>query len=407
MSLSVVHVVASVDDEAAGPSISVPRLAEAQKREGVSVELSTVATSAPPAINLAPSVEHRRHKPSFSSVPVFCRLVPSKAMRRDLTMRAASIDVAHTHGLWLLPNIYPSCMADSGTRIVLSPRGMLGAEALAFSRKKKRIFHALLQKRALEKVSLLHATSEAEAGDIRAFGLTAPIVIAPNGIDIPCDGTIIRKTEPRTILSLGRIHPKKGLDRLIHAFAGLKQDYPNWRLRIIGPSELGHGPVLQRLAGELGCSAVSIEPPVFGDEKLAAYQEASIFALPTRHENFAMTVAEALAAGTPVISTKGAPWAGLNTAGCGLWVDHGPEPMRAALSSLMALSDEERAQMGARGRAWMASDFSWGGVAQTIVRAYEWIKDGGETPESIRLYQPEAGGSLQSLATNREIMRSG
>ena len=43
----------------------------------------------------------------------------------------------------------------------------------------------------------------------------------------------------RTVLSLGRIHPKKGLERLLHAWAGIEAQNPNWRLRIIGPAEGG------------------------------------------------------------------------------------------------------------------------------------------------------------------------
>lgn len=385
MTLRAVHVVASIDDEAAGPSVSVPRLAEAQARAGLEVELSTVATGEAPNKELAPSVPHRRHAPSFTGIPVLSRLVPSKAMRQDLTSRAKSIEIAHTHGLWLLPNVYPVEMTQAGTRLVLSPRGMLGKDALAFSPAKKRIFYELFQKRALAQASLLHATSEAEVSDIRAFGLMTPVVMAPNGIDIPPEKSRAAKHGPRTILSLGRLHPKKGLDRLIRAFAALEPDHPNWRLRIVGPSEVGYGPKLQRLAGELGCRAVSVEPPVFGKEKLATYREASIFVLPTLHENFAMTVAEALAAGTPVVSTKGAPWARLVDEGCGFWVEHGPKPMEEALRALMAVSDEERAAMGARGRAWMARDFSWENSARTLIAAYNWLLMGGEPPASIRL----------------------
>jgi glycosyltransferase involved in cell wall biosynthesis len=384
VSLRAVHIVASIDDEAAGPSVSVPRLAEAQAQTGLRAELSTVATGDAPTRGLAPSVPHLRHPPSFAGVPLVSKLVPSEAMRRDLVNRAGQIQIAHTHGLWLLPNIYPAAMTAAGTHFVLSPRGMLGADALAFSRGKKRVFHTLVQKRALARVSLLHATSEAEVEDIRFFGLTQPVVMAPNGVDIPPEAPARAMTEPRTILSLGRLHPKKGLDRLIRAFAAIEREIPGWRLRIIGPSEMGYGPELEILARNLGSAAISIEPPLFGEAKLAAYREASVFVLPTLHENFAMTVAEALAAGTPVVSTKGAPWGGLETERCGMWVDHGPEPMAAALRTMMALSDEERAEMGARGRAWMARDFCWERVARTLIGAYEWLTKGGDAPASLR-----------------------
>lgn len=390
----VVHLVASIDDEAAGPSVSVPRLAEAQARIGLDVELSTVATGTPPTGARVPAVPLRRHPQAFARSPVLCRLVASEAMRRDLLARAGEIVIAHTHGLWLMPNVYPAAMTASGTRFVLSPRGMLSFDALTFSRRRKRLFQALVQRRALARVALFHATSEAEVDEIRTFGLTAPVAMVPNGVDMPPDDRGERDGPVRMILSLGRIHPKKGLARLVQAFAMVEGAHPNWRLRLVGPSEDGHADELRRLVDALGARNVSIEGPLFGADKLAAYRSASLFALPTLNENFAMTVAEALVAGTPVISTRGAPWAGLEAEGCGLWIDHGPEAMAAALARLMALSDNERTAMGARGRAWMARDFSWEGMARQLALAYTWICEGGNIPASIRLadtLRPDAG----------------
>ena len=75
--------------------------------------------------------------------------------------------------------------------------------------------------------------------------------------------------------------------------------------------------------------------------------------LPTLNENFGLTVAEALAAGTPAISTKGASWSGLEREGCGWWIDHGVEPLAAALAHAMALPREALKAMGDKGREWM------------------------------------------------------
>ena len=192
----------------------------------------------------------------------------------------------------------------------------------SFSSGRKRLFWWLAQRQAVATASLLHATSESEIADVRAAGLAHPTVLAPNGVDTAFfDGALSGQSErQRTVLSLGRIHPKKGLDRLIRAFAKIEAHHPGWRLRIVGPSERGHAEELRRMAGNLGCERVLIEGPVYGVNKVTAYRSADIFALPTLHENFAMTVAESLAAGTPVVSTMGAPWSGLERrdVGCGL-----------------------------------------------------------------------------------------
>ena len=182
-------------------------------------------------------------------------------------------------------------------------------------------------------------------------------------------------------MSLGRIHPKKGLDRLVRAWAKVEAAHPEWRLRIVGPDELGHAGELAALAAELKTQRVSIEDSVAGDAKTAAYREADLFVLPTLNENFAITVAEALAAGTPVIATKGAPWRGLQSEGCGWWIDHGVEPLAAALANAMAMRREALQAMGAKGRAWMARDFSWDRVAHDMLDVYRWLALRGEAAE--------------------------
>ncbi len=73
--------------------------------------------------------------------------------------------------------------------------------------------------------------------------------------------------------------------------------------------------------------------------------------------------AEALVSGTPVIASQGTPWQGLERERCGRWVPIGVEPLAASLKEMMAMSDEERAAMGARGREWIAR---MGGI-------YRWI----------------------------------
>jgi glycosyltransferase involved in cell wall biosynthesis len=310
----------------------------------------------------------------------------STELQRALAEVAGKMDILHGHGLWLMPNIYPAWAARRGrAKLITSPRGMLGAEALAFSRLKKQVFWRLFQARALSQAACLHATSEGERHDIRAAGLSNPVAVIPNGIDLAAPGPAIDRRGPRTVLSLGRIHPKKGLDVLVRAWAAVEARNAEWRLRIVGPAELGHDRDLLALSASLGLTRVSIEGPAYGSDRLAAYREAELFVLPTRHENFGNTVAEALAAGVPVISTKGAPLAGLEREGGGWWIDHGPQPLAAALDTALGLPREALRDMGARGRTWMARDFSWDRVADDMLAVYAWLLKGGERPATVRL----------------------
>ena len=382
------HVVASVADPGAGPSYSVRALTAALARRGARVGLHTVAEwrRGREAAVVCNTVAHSEHPQTFRALPLLGAACLSDDLHRALRQSARQADILHSHGLWLMPNVYPAwAVRGARARLVVSPRGMLGAEALAFSGRRKRLFWRLFQRDALRRAACLHATSDAEHADIRAMGLTNPVAVIPNGVDLPAEDNTRATTGPRTVLSLGRIHPKKGLDRLIRAWGQVEAEHPGWRLRIVGPAELGHDQELAALSGSLGLTGVSIEGPLFGADKLAAYRAADLFVLATRNENFAMTVAEALAAGVPVISTTGAPWGGLVSEGCGWWVDQGVEPMVAGLRAALAMPGDELRAMGVRGRAWMARDFGWDRIAADMLDVYGWLANGGAPPPTMRL----------------------
>ena len=324
----------------------------------------------------------------WARVPMVRDLRCSSGLARALHELVPKADVIHNHGLWLMPNVDAGRAALLARKpFIVAPRGMLAPAALAFSRTKKRIVWALLQGDVVRRASCIHATSEQEYDEIRDFGLKNPVAIVPNGIDLPELGarSISATAAGRVVLSLGRIHPKKGLDRLVRAWARLEAAHPDWHLRILGPDELGHAGALVALASELKARHVSVEKSVAGEAKVAAYQQADLFVLPTLNENFAITVAEALAAGTPVIATKGAPWHALRSEGCGWWIDHGVEPLAAALANAMVMRREALQAMGAKGRDWMARDFSWDRVARDMLDVYRWLAFRGEPPGTVQL----------------------
>ena len=383
-SLSIIHTVASLDVESAGPSYTVPRLAKSLIAQGHKAEVYTLGN---PGSTIDQGLRITRYKRDLASVPIAARLGRSRSMSSALLKSDAT--VFHTHGLWMMPNVYPGTASQSLRRpFVLTPRGMLGRDPLKFSAGPKRVFLALWQARALSRVTCFHATAASEFEDIRAFGLSQPVAIIPNGIDLPPlapqAGLLPEKGDP-FVLSLGRIHPKKGLDRLISAFALVAMEHPHWILRIVGPDEGNYSEQLNNQIHQSGLSGrVSIEPPVFGEQKFALMRQARVFALATLDENFGMTVAESLAVRTPVISTHGAPWSGLSGHRCGWWVPHGPEPMAAALREAMMMPREALLLMGTAGRDWMERDFAWDGIGEKMSATYRWINGVGQRPAWVQ-----------------------
>jgi glycosyltransferase involved in cell wall biosynthesis len=386
--MKVVHTVSSIDNPSAGPSYTVPRLAQSLAKHGCAVELFTLGA---PESAVHESVRITRCAPDQGPGSILAKLGRSRAMREAVL--ASKPDILHTHGLWMMPNVYPSMAARRfGKPLVLAPRGMLGRDALKFSSAAKHGFWQLWQKRAVDAVACFHATAESEYDDIRNFGLKQPVAIIANGIDLPVLsdlGTDLRVLDSEVdrnpfILAIGRIHPKKGLDRLIAAFCCIALRHPSWILRIVGPDEGGHAATLKRQVAASGLDErITFELPVFGRQKLCLMRQAGVFALPSLHENFGMTVAECLAIGTPVISTRGAPWAGLPQQGCGWWIDHGIEAMSAALCDAMSTPALERKAMGARGREWMQRDFAWDGIGAKMAYVYEWLAGNGARPSWV------------------------
>ena len=379
-----IHIIAGIRPEDGGPAYSVPRLCREIAAAGAEVELLTVSKS--PKDIREGSYRERHFDWSHSGTPLLHAMRASSAMAQALRRDAYAADVLHNHGLWLMPNVYAGAEARRASRaLVVAPRGMLSPAALSFSRFKKRGFWYLLQRQAVSVAVCFHATSEQEYQEIRAFGLRHPVAIIPNGIDIPAPSEKPATAhERRTVLSLGRIHPKKGLDILLRAWARLEPEWPDWRLRIVGPSEAGHDAFLKSLSRELRLSRVSIEGPVYGAAKNEIYNNTGVFVLATLNDNFAITVAEALAAGIPVIASKGAPWRGLTEQRCGWWIDHGVEPLSAALSEAMARPMDELSAMGARGRAWMAREFSWLRAGRDVMELYSWLTGSATKPGFVR-----------------------
>jgi glycosyltransferase involved in cell wall biosynthesis len=380
-----VHVIAGLRRTDGGPTYSVPRLCRALAAAGATVDLMTVSETAEQDRSDG-NFRERRFAWDGANIPFVRAVRRSSALARSLRTEATRADIVHDHGLWLLPNVYAGREAGRARRpLVVAPRGMLSPAALSFSRVKKRIFWQLLQKSAVVRAACFHATSEQEYEEIRAFGLRQPVAIVPNGIDIESGvSRTAASNAVRTVLSLGRLHPKKGLDTLLHAWAKIEAAHPHWRLRIVGPSENGYDAKLKAQAAELNLSRVSIEGPVYGSDKQRAYAEADLFVLSTLNDNFALTVAEALAACVPVIATKGAPWKGLVEEECGWWVDHGAESLAGALSGAFATPRERLIAMGERGRTWMRRDFSWERVASDMLRVYHWLADGGVRPPVLQ-----------------------
>ena len=304
--------------------------------------------------------------------------------------------LVHSHGLWEYQSYAAGKFArKTRTPLVMSTHGMLEPWSIARSRWKKRLVRWLFENRNLRTARCLHATADQEADNIRALGIDKPIAIVPIGLETEpytqADPQEARERWPelrdkRPLLFMSRIHPKKGLFNLIEAWAKLAREFADWQLVIAGPDELSHESEVRAVAEAAGIGGrVTFVGPVYGTLKTSLLAAAGLFVLPTFSENFGIVVIESLAAGVPVITTKGAPWRSVVEHECGWWIDIGVAPLLEALQAGLSLPDDQRRAMGLRGLEMVRQKHSWPEISRQMIAVYDWLLGLGERPECVAL----------------------
>jgi len=302
---------------------------------------------------------------------------------RYLKVAFNECDIVHGHSLWSSANLFTGIYARKRkAKLVISPHGTLTEFALSRRRVIKQALWPI-QRLALTRADLLHATAESEVDDILRTGYTGPIALIPNGVEIPQVIENTQLTKKKQVLFLSRIHPKKGLENLIRAWGSINKNGTEWELAIAGVGDSDYEASLKSLTSSLGLQNVKWIGPVYGEEKAKIYHESSLFILPSFSENFGMVVAEAMSYGLPCIASKGTPWSALETARAGWWIENSVDALYTTLTLAFAHSEFELASMGLRGRTYVEEHFSWAKIGHCFNETYNWLLGNGQRPNYI------------------------
>lgn len=293
-------------------------------------------------------------------------IAPGLIWRLPGAMRRA--DVVHLTAAYNFPVLPTMLLARvMGKPVVWSPRGAIQAtEEWADSPRRglKRVFHRLAFRLAPRRL-IIHVTAESERLATARALPDARFAVIPNAVDLPA--RTIRPPRapgaPLRLVFLSRLHPKKGLDRLLGAMAELPSTVT---LDVYGTGDPAYVAQLRRMAEGFG-GRVRLHGEVQGAAKALAFAVADLFVLPTFSENFGISIAEALAHGLPVLTTTATPWQDLESRGCGLAIDPQNGDIAAAVQQL---ARRDLHAMGMEGRAWIEAEFSAAALATAFAALY-------------------------------------
>ena len=370
----------------------IPRVASAFVRELAARghEVTVCTTDAGDAVN-------RLADPGPHGERITVRVFPNRSNRMAhdwqwfmpaglhawLRDHAREFDVAHLHACRNLPGaIAAHHLRRYNVPYILAPNGT--APVIERRHVAKYLFDAVAGRRMLGEAAAVLAVSESEKRDLEGLGVPRDrIHSVPNPIDLGEFASRIGSghfrqraglgSEP-LIAFLGKITPRKRLDVLTRAFAGLAHRAPNARLAIAG-NDMGGLDAARSIAQSLGVAdRLIVTGLLTGRERLEFLADASVVVYPSEHEVFGLVPLEAILCGSPVVVTGDSGCGEIvSSTGGGIVVRTGDEPALAnALGDILARPDDWRAI--ARGAAIeVANRYGSATVTSRLVDVYESI----------------------------------
>jgi glycosyltransferase involved in cell wall biosynthesis len=394
--MKVLHVLPAVASVRGGPSHAVLAMVKALRAHGVEAEIATTNNNGLGLLDVP-----LNERVDYKGVPVrFFRQVSSPVenssfsvgsdkafifspeLARWLWHHAHDYDLLETHYLFS----YASSCAGAIARwqkipYIVRTIGQLSPWALAQSQLKKHLYSLLIERQNLNRAAAIHCTSDGEAEDVRQFGIQTQTFTLPLGVDLPLPQPdakqklhALYRIPPETpvLLFLSRIHPKKRPELLLEVLHQLSLQAQDCHLILAGSGDEQYLEKLTYLVDSLELtSRVTFTGFVTGEDKTLLLQGSDLFVLPSYAENFGVAVAEAMAAGLPVVISPGVQISPeIAASQAGLVIEGEVETLVEGILHLLR-SPQELRRLGDNGKCLAKEQYSWDAIAQTLAHIYD------------------------------------
>ena len=389
--MNILMAITCLNVEVGGVATAVCGVSEALQRRGNRVVVAVLDLPGTP-MDIA-GVEIKKFKADKDS-----GLFPSTAMRNYIDRHIADFDAVHIHGIWQHPGHYASKAARrSGKPYLVSPQGMLDERSLKMGRTwAKKLAWVLWDGPMMRHAGAVHCLTVEEyrvSPWIHGF----PVLIAPNGVSVHELDSLPRRgawrasnakllgqnreiTRP-VVAYLARIHPKKGLPRLLVQWPELIKAQPDALLVIAGTGTGEHVAEVQKLIQEnhLENSAVMVGQ-LAGKAKWELLADADAYVLPSYQEGLSLATVEAMGAGLPVVITRECNFESVEKQNAGMIIDNGNMGAFVQAVGKLLADPALSKRMGENAAKLIRAEYTWDVIAEKIQNAYQTLAAGKSLP---------------------------
>lgn len=276
-------------------------------------------------------------------------------------------DIFHIFGGWSLFYVRLSLLAlQMKKKLIIHTMGFYEPWSLNQKKIKKLIAWKLYQKKILLKANLIHCASSNEEKNLLKLNKNFKTIVLPFGVNYSYIKKKITKKLNKKALFFSRLHQKKGLVELISAWQGISNS--DWTLDIVGDGD--NNEYFKKMLNNKKIKINFLDPVYGNEEKIKLFSKYDLFILPTKNENFGISILESLSRGLPVLTTTATPWMSIVRYNAGWIINKTEQDLRANLVKIFKMKSNEF-YIKSKNAVKLAKKFKWSLIFREYMKTYK------------------------------------